>query len=253
MGYNKTTWQNNVTPANETNLNNIENGVELANEVLVDTGTADNLAIDIGDNTVANLKISVKVAENNTGATTIDVTENGTTNTYEIKKNITEDLEADDISAGEIITLAHDATNFQAINLGGAKTLPIRGSSSYTNASLPTTPVNVTIPLGAEYRYGNVYMHEPNNNGGILEIHLINGEPNSYSFATTADYAKFRDTSGLIVQPTPAFGQNALNHQYGRAFLDNVRLDGSDLKFELYSESGFVGSIDFNINWEMYL
>lgn len=30
MPYNKTSWQNNITPINENNLNNIENGVDTA-------------------------------------------------------------------------------------------------------------------------------------------------------------------------------------------------------------------------------
>lgn len=28
MGYTKTVWQNNITPIDETNMNNIENGIE---------------------------------------------------------------------------------------------------------------------------------------------------------------------------------------------------------------------------------
>lgn len=62
------------------------------------------------------LKVNLKVTNANTGAATLNVNALGAKS---IKKNVVDDVEADDIKAGQIIPLIYDGTNFQIVGGGG--------------------------------------------------------------------------------------------------------------------------------------
>lgn len=62
------------------------------------------------------LIINLKVTNANTGASTLNVNSLGAKS---IKKNVIEDLAADDIKAGQVLPLIYDGTNFQIVGGGG--------------------------------------------------------------------------------------------------------------------------------------
>lgn len=62
------------------------------------------------------LVIHLKVTNANTGASTLNVCSLGAKS---IKKNVTEDLAAGEIKAGQILPLVYDGTNFQVVGGGG--------------------------------------------------------------------------------------------------------------------------------------
>jgi hypothetical protein len=61
------------------------------------------------------LKINLKVTNANTGASSLNIDSLGAKS---IKKNVSEDVIADDIKAGQIIPLIYDGTNFQIVGGG---------------------------------------------------------------------------------------------------------------------------------------
>lgn len=63
------------------------------------------------------LKINLKVTNANTGAATLNVNSLGAKS---IKKNVVDDVVANDIKAGQIVPLIYDGTNFQIVGGGGA-------------------------------------------------------------------------------------------------------------------------------------
>lgn len=73
MSYSKTTWQNGVTPINETNLNKIENGIY-----------ANDSAISSLDSTKANLSTTPQTLAGDRRINSLELTWNSTTNNYEL-------------------------------------------------------------------------------------------------------------------------------------------------------------------------
>jgi hypothetical protein len=63
------------------------------------------------------LIINLKVTNANTGASTLNVNSLGAKS---IKKNVIEDLAADDIKAGQVLPLIYDGTNFQIVGGGSS-------------------------------------------------------------------------------------------------------------------------------------
>lgn len=89
------------------------------NSYLSDTGAADAYAVALSPAIAAytpGLKIRVKIANTNTGASTIAVNGLATKNIY---KNVTTPLDAGDLPANMIVELVYDGTNFQFIKFGG--------------------------------------------------------------------------------------------------------------------------------------
>lgn len=76
---------------------------------------AANFAVSPGSY-FAGLKVNLKVTNANTGAATLNVNSLGAKS---IKKNVVDDVEADDIRAGQVIPLIYDGTNFQIVGGGG--------------------------------------------------------------------------------------------------------------------------------------
>jgi len=90
----------------------LQKDIELGRDVMVDTSVvANTITIVTGGSGITGLKGSVKVANTNTGPVTINI--DGTD--YDLKKNITEDLEAGDAGIGEVINFAYDGTNVQLL------------------------------------------------------------------------------------------------------------------------------------------
>jgi hypothetical protein len=95
----------------------IQNGIWVSAD---DTGTTNAMVVTLTPAATSYLKymgLRCKVANYNTGSTTINV--NGLGN-----KNITRGdgttLQAGDLQAGEIVTLVYDGTNFQLVDISGA-------------------------------------------------------------------------------------------------------------------------------------
>ena len=61
---------------------------------------------------VAGLRVAFKAANANTGASTLNINAIGVKT---IKKNGNQDLQANDIKAGQVVELRYDGTNFQMI------------------------------------------------------------------------------------------------------------------------------------------
>jgi hypothetical protein len=104
---------------------------------VIDSGTANNYVVALTPSPMSyyeGLKFLFKSANANTGASLIDV--NGIGN-KSIKKNVTEDLSADDIKAGSIVLLVYDGTNFQMSTGVGSGTGG--GGGSLTNAMAITS------------------------------------------------------------------------------------------------------------------
>jgi len=145
MAYIKTDWTNGITAANETNLDNIESGVALGNTVFTVGGTADALTVTgTGLTDVSAAVINIEALNNNTGASTLNVDGIGAVS---IKKNINEDLEADDLVAGKTYTLKHDGTNWQ-IDISSAGYWEVIDEVSI---STPTAQINLPVPTGYKH------------------------------------------------------------------------------------------------------
>lgn len=84
-----------------------------------DTTNTDNYAGTTSEAVLAyeaGLIINLKVTNANTGASTLNVNSLGAKS---IKKNVIEDLAADDIKANQVLPLIYDGTNFQIVGGGG--------------------------------------------------------------------------------------------------------------------------------------
>lgn len=93
----------------------------LTNETLINDTThtddySGSLATSPGSYFVG-LKINLKVTNANTGAASLNVNSLGV---KAIKKNVTEDMAAGDIKAGQVLPLVYDGTNFQLVGGGGS-------------------------------------------------------------------------------------------------------------------------------------
>jgi hypothetical protein len=80
-----------------------------------DTGTANAYVVNLNPDLaqyVSGMPVFFKAANNNTGTSTIDINGLGS---KMIKKNISQDLAAGDIQAGQIVMVLYDGVNFQFI------------------------------------------------------------------------------------------------------------------------------------------
>jgi len=93
----------------------------LADSTLInDTTNTDSYAGDLSaapGSYFIGLKVNLKATNANTGASTLNVNSLGAKS---IKKNVTEDLAALDIKAGQVLPLVYDGTNFQIVGGGGS-------------------------------------------------------------------------------------------------------------------------------------
>jgi hypothetical protein len=87
--------------------------------LLEDTTNTDTYAGSFGvspGSYFVGLKVNLKVTNANTGASTLNVNSLGAKS---IKKNVIDDVAANDIKAGQIVPLIYDGTNFQIVGGGG--------------------------------------------------------------------------------------------------------------------------------------
>jgi len=120
------------------------------NDYVLDTGSADVYEITPSPAITAYAAGQVfvfKVANANTGSSTLNVNGLGV---QSIKKKTTENLEVGDFLAGQMVVVAYDGTNFQAVGLGAADpvyTYPvIQAVQAFDHTG--ATVVNVTMPAG---------------------------------------------------------------------------------------------------------
>lgn len=88
-----------------------------------DTGAADAYVITLDPAPTAyaaGMRVVMKATNTNTGASTINVNSLGTKT---IKKNVSTDLAAADITNGQIVELTYDGTNFQLISVSASGAL----------------------------------------------------------------------------------------------------------------------------------
>lgn len=98
-----------------------------------DSGAADAYVVDLDPAVTAytaGMAVVFKAANANTTTSTVNVNSLGTKT---IKKNVTDDLEAGDIVADQIVVLIYDGTNFQAIGLSAATEVSVK-ANLYQNA-----------------------------------------------------------------------------------------------------------------------
>lgn len=98
-------------------------------DYFVDTGAADAIVITPTTALAAYVegnRYFIKVAASNTGATTINVNGLGVKS---LKKNVTDDLQAGDLLADQIILAVYDGTNFQLIGGTGSSSSSSVGSN----------------------------------------------------------------------------------------------------------------------------
>lgn len=99
----------------------------------VDTGASNAYAIALTPALTANvtgMPIRFKAANANTGASTLNINSLGAAT---IKKNATTDLAANDIKAGQLVTVIYDGTYFQLVNNGQAIDRSMYTNSMATN------------------------------------------------------------------------------------------------------------------------
>lgn len=97
-----------------------------------DTGSANAYVVTLSPVPTAymtGLKIMFKATNTNTGASTLNVNGIGTKT---IKKNVSTDLSAGDITANQYVEVIYDGTNFQLLNVAGGTSLT-KGASSDVN------------------------------------------------------------------------------------------------------------------------
>lgn len=252
MAYNKTTWVNNVTPANETNLNNIENGVALGNTVFTVGGTADALTVTgTGLTDVSAAVINIEALSNNTGAVTLNIDGIGA---VAIKKNITDDLEADDLEAGKTYLLKHDGTNWQVdissaggywtlidtITLTGAS-INIPVPSGYDEIKVETrgasASVSTNVALRVNNQTSNIYKSVPSSS-------TVGSFTSSINLGSISTSANLGDQSFIISNGSGSYklGRTLRMNNNPDTFLDRNLIQ---LTSEISSLQAFVSSGNF--------
>jgi hypothetical protein len=117
----------------------------------VDTGTANNYIIALNPALTAyvtGMPIYFKAANTNTGASTLNINALGA---KAIKKNVDQYLVADDINAGQLITVIYDGTNFQMVSQVNLNdTLSIRDSSRNLIIKNNATNPNYKLDIAAD-------------------------------------------------------------------------------------------------------
>lgn len=171
------------------------------NTYFEDTGTVNTIVItpspSIGAYT-AGQKFFIKVANTNTGATTINVNGLGAKSLY---KQVTVDIGGGAILAGQIILVAYDGTNFQLIGGagggsggGGLVTRSSRGSASLSNGATVlidtegTAGANAGNVMTDAGTVQNLYVRTESNslNGNTVFTLLKNGTPTTVTVTVAA-------------------------------------------------------------------
>jgi hypothetical protein len=150
MGYTKTTWVNDTTALNATNMNNIENWNELVakgthayatsatgNDTYVVAFTNPYLAYNAG------MIINIKPDAGNTGAATIDVDTIGVQDIKKFDATGKVALATGDIIAAGIYTLIHDGTDFILLNPTSINASLFTAAGDIAYASAANTPAKL--------------------------------------------------------------------------------------------------------------
>lgn len=147
------------------------------------------------------LKINLKVTNANTGASSLNIDSLGAKS---IKKNVSEDTEADDIKAGQVIPLVYDGTNFQIVGGGGSATGATRIIRELVNETPNGVIVDFTIDNEPVTGSEEVFLN------GILQN--ISGD-NDYTISgDTITFTSAPETGSIILvnySTTSVFESNA--------------------------------------------
>lgn len=144
--------------------------INALSQYLVDAGAA-NAYVVSGDPAyttyVAGMKIRVKIANANTGDSTINVDSLGA---KAIKKNVNDVLAGGDLPAGAIIEIQYDGTNFQVVAVGKHK-IQIRGI--YRNLVIKNNTTNPNYQMDIDI--DEIILQDANGNPlRVTNVNLTN-------------------------------------------------------------------------------
>jgi hypothetical protein len=193
--YDKTTWVDETTPAIEAdNLNNIEEGIEASHN-----GSAIYAASSTGNDSYAitfspalasyttGLTVRFKADVANTGVCTLNINSLGAKT---IKKNVTSDLEDNDILANMIVTVVYDGTNFQLQphnHIDFYTYYATAGSTELASADTERTINNTSFTVLKEFRvkWSGTYTITFNFHGTLGQNATVRGAVNGVEDAAT--------------------------------------------------------------------
>jgi hypothetical protein len=141
-----------------------------------DTGTANAYVVNLNPvltQYVIGMPVFFKAANANTGTSTIEV---NTLGAKTIKKNITQDLGAGDIQAGQIVMVLYDGVNFQLI--GGLDAHTVDGYHASATPAVNTVPVT-----GAGNTLARGFI--PDNVPGVLSTETSTGNASALTITST--------------------------------------------------------------------
>lgn len=168
----------------------------------------------------AGLIVNLKATNANTGASTLNVNSLGAKS---IKKNVIEDLAADDIKAGQVIPLIYDGTNFQIVGGGGGG----GGDTSYVQNETPSGLVdsnNDEFTLSSSPMADSLQLYLNGVRQKITDDYTISGTtitfvtPPTTGDKITADYlvnaGSFVGSNSFIYSETPSGTIDGSNDEF---------------------------------------
>ena len=149
----------------------------------------------------AGLRLSFKANHTNTGASTLQV---NSFTAHSIKKQVGQDLEANEIRSGQVITVVYDGTNFQMLSQSGLTPLwKDNGTVTYLIDATDSVGIGVNQPIakldvsgnasiGADNvmrvsTYGFIYGKDNTLNGDLSFISGDNNEVDGESSFVVGD------------------------------------------------------------------
>ncbi|OPY07264.1 MAG: hypothetical protein A4E68_01946 [Syntrophaceae bacterium PtaB.Bin095] len=189
-----------------------------------DTGTANAYAISLTPaltDHVIGMPIVFKAANANTGAATLNVNGLGA---VAIKKNVSKALEAGDIAAGQLVTVAYDGTNYQLLSKSAS-------DNTYELVSNLKPVVNAVVnKLDIFTKSGGAAPNASN----IIRVAIPDG--NGYTFRSRSA-AYLSGTSQIIMtDATNYWGRISTSGEYNDTYLYAI-WDGSGIVWALGSHS----------------
>lgn len=167
------------------------------------------------------LIINLKVTNANTGASTLNVNSLGAKS---IKKNVIEDLAADDIKANQVVPLIYDGTNFQIVGGGGGGG---GGDTSYVQNETPSGLVdssNDEFTLSSSPMADSLQLYLNGVRQKVTDDYTISGTtvtfvtPPTTGDKITADYlvnaGSFVGSNSFIYSETPSGTIDGSNDEF---------------------------------------
>lgn len=199
------------------------------------TYTASVYAYTLGNETIYSGVLLMKFTNANTGAATLQISSTGLGGTaYAIKKNVSEALIAGDISAGEVLLLAFDGTNYQIIGRR-SNGVPLYSEITIPTASVLTanaTPIELIAAPGA----GKAI---------VLMETVMSIDFNSAAYATNTNVLIRRNTSTIFtVGGFLNASADAVNYQPGVA---GAAALNQNINFQVDAGNPTAGNSDVKI------